>query len=193
VRFIMVDDPRSDESLMVAYGGGEAAAFDLLYGRHKGPLYRYLLRQCRIAAVAEELFQDVWMNLIRARSRYEPRARFTTYLYSLAHNRLIDYYRRQAAGVPLSYDDDPDDPLFERIAAAPERQPESQAQLRAAAQRLLELIAALPEAQREALLLREEAGLSLDEIAQATAVNVETAKSRLRYAVAKLRRAMEAN
>jgi RNA polymerase sigma-70 factor (ECF subfamily) len=130
------------------------------------------------------------MNLIRARDRYEPRARFATYLYSLAHNRVIDHYRKQARGVPLSYDDDPDDPLTERLPASEQWQPEQQLAATRQAQQLLELMARLPEAQREALLLREEAGLSLDEIAQATGVNVETAKSRLRYAVAKLREGM---
>jgi RNA polymerase sigma-70 factor (ECF subfamily) len=189
----MMDDARSDEALMLGYRDGDTGAFDLLYARHRGPLYRYLLRQCRIAAVAEELFQDVWMNLIRARDRYEPRAKFTTYLFSVAHNRLIDYYRRQAAGVPISYDDDPDDPLLDRLAASERAQPDTQADLRAQAQRLLVLIAELPEAQREALLLREEGALSVEEIAQATGVNVETAKSRLRYAVAKLRRGLEIN
>lgn len=186
----MMDDARSDEALMLDYRGGDPVAFDVLYARHKGALYRYLLRQCGVAAVAEELFQDVWMNLIRARDRYEPRAKFTTYLFSLAHNRLIDHYRRQAAGVPLSYDDDPDEPLFERIPASAQAEPDTQADLRAQAQRLLALIAELPEAQREALLLREEGALSVEEIALATGVNVETAKSRLRYAVAKLRRGM---
>lgn len=175
---------------MLAYRDGDVQAFDTLYARHRGALYRYLLRQCGIAAVAEELFQDVWMNLIRARERYEPRAKFTTYLFRLAHNRLIDHYRRQAAGVPLSYDDDPDDPLIDSLVATTPG-PAEQAALRADAERLLTLIGELPEAQREALLLREEGGLSLVEIAEATAVNVETAKSRLRYAVAKLKRDME--
>ena len=92
----------SDEDLMLAYAAGDAAAFDPLYARHKGGVYRYLLRQCRQGGVADELFQDVWMNLIRARASYEPTAKFATWLYRLAHNRLIDHYRasgRRAAGV----------------------------------------------------------------------------------------------
>jgi RNA polymerase sigma-70 factor (ECF subfamily) len=183
---------RSDEDLMLEYAAGDARAFEVLYGRHKGPLYRYLLRQCRLAAVAEELFQDVWMNLIRARARYEPRAKFATYLFSLAHNRLIDHYRQQGRGVPVSYDDDPDDSLLDRQPAAAQTQPDQQADLARRAGTLLRLIEGLPEAQREALLLREEAGLSLEEIAAATGVNMETAKSRLRYAVTKLRHGMQA-
>jgi len=81
----------SDEDLMLAYAAGDAAAFDVLYARHKGGVYRYLLRQCHHSGVADELFQDVWMNLIRARASYVASARFTTYVYKLAHNRLIDH------------------------------------------------------------------------------------------------------
>jgi RNA polymerase sigma-70 factor (ECF subfamily) len=76
----------SDEDLMLAYAAGDAAAFDAIYARHKGGVYRYLLRQCRDAGIAEQLFQDVWMNLIRVRTR-QPSAKFTTWLYTLAHNR----------------------------------------------------------------------------------------------------------
>lgn len=176
---------------MLAYRDGDSRAFESLYTRHKSPLYRYLVRQCREPAVAEELFQDVWMNLIRARTRYEVQARFTTYLYRLAHNRLIDHYRRGRSGIPVSYDDDPDDPLIERLAGPEAMRPDVQAGRTQDVQRLFALLAALPEAQREAFLLREEAGLTLEEIAAATGVATETAKSRLRYAVAKLREGME--
>lgn len=187
-----MSNTRSDEALMLDYAAGNAHAFEILYGRHKGPLYRYLLRQCRLPAVAEELFQDVWMNLIRARARYQPRAKFTTYLYKLAHNRLIDHYRQQGRGVPISYDDDPDESLLDRQPAATQTQPDTRVGLARQAGQLLKLIEGLPEAQREALLLREEAGMSLEEIAAATGVNMETAKSRVRYAVAKLRHGMQA-
>jgi RNA polymerase sigma-70 factor, ECF subfamily len=184
-----MDGSQTDEALMTLYQNGDARAFEMLYARHKGGLYRYFLRQCGVAATAEELYQDVWTNLIRARSNYEPRAKFTTYLYRLAHNRLVDHYRRAASGVPLSYDDDVDDqePLVERVADLPQRQPDNQLDARREAQRLRALIADLPEAQREVFLLSEEAGLSLKEIAQTIGVNAETAKSRLRYAIAKLR------
>ena len=74
----------SDEDLMLAYVAGDAAAFDVLYGRHRGGVYRYLLRQCRHRGIADELFQDVWTNLIRARASYAPTAKFATWLYRLA-------------------------------------------------------------------------------------------------------------
>lgn len=185
-----MDDPRSDEVLMLCYRDGDAGAFEPLYARHKGPLYRYLVRQCGQPAVAEELFQDIWMNLIRARERYEVRAKFKTYLFSLAHNRVIDYYRRQSNRLPLSYDDDPEDALIDRLSADPRLEPPHVADTQGQARRLLAALESLPEAQREAFLLREETGLSVEEIAAATGVNMETAKSRLRYAVVKLRRAL---
>ncbi len=186
---------RSDEELMLAYGHGDFKAFEFIYRRHKGALYRYLLRQCGKADVAEELFQDIWTNLIRARSRYQVRAKFTTYLFRLAHNRVIDHYRRQAhspiqtdrRGNPHGADDAVDvadlpDGDYEPI--------ENRLHLERVAARLLQLVDELPPAQREAFLLREEAGLSLEEIADVTGVNAETAKSRLRYAVVKLRNAL---
>jgi RNA polymerase sigma-70 factor (ECF subfamily) len=182
-----MNKPRNDEDLMLGYRGGDADAFEALYGRHKGALYRYLLRQCRVAAVAEELCQDVWLNVIRARERYEARAKFTTYLFHLAHNRLVDYYRRQANGLPVSYTDDP---LLEEVPDDRHVPNEKQLDLKRQAARLHELIAELPEAQREAFLLREETGLSMEEIAEVTGVNPETAKSRVRYAVSRLRRDM---
>lgn len=178
----------ADETLMLRYRDGDAAAFARLYARHKGPLYRYLLRQCGRPAVAEELFQDVWTKLIAARAGYTAQARFATYLYRVAHNRLIDHYRAGARGLPLSYAGDC--PEWVEVPAPAEQQPENREDRRRQAERLLELLAELPEAQREAVLLREEAGLSLEEIAQITGTGRETVKSRLRYALARLRRGL---
>ena len=171
---------------MLRYRDGDARAFEALYARHKGALYRYFLRQTG-SAIGEELFQDVWMNVIRTRERYEARAKFSTWLYRLAHNRLIDHYRRTAARVPVSYDSDTNETLLESVPDQPFREPDSELERRRLAQRLLAALAALPEAQREVFLLREEGGLSLEEIAAVTDSNLEAAKSRLRYALAKLR------
>lgn len=180
----------SDETLMLRYRGGDADAFELLYRRHKDPLYRYMLRQCGNHAVAEELFQDVWLNIIRTHTRYTVGARFQTFLYHVAHNRLIDHYRRSKNGaLPVSYDENA--PVMDATDndgshQQPERIIDGQRQL----QQLAELIDELPEAQREAFLLREESGLDLEEIAAITCVNTETAKSRLRYAMVKLRKGL---
>lgn len=181
----------TDEELMAGYRSGDTAAFDELYRRHKGPVYRYLLRQCRDAAAAEELFQDVWMNLIRARHGYVVSAKFTTYLYRIAHNRIVDHYRRRAPGGVVSLDDE-DCPALDEAAAPAAGGPDADYERAQWARRLLDLLAGLPAPQREAFVLQQEAGMSIEEIAAATGVSRETAKSRLRYALAKLRQGMEA-
>jgi RNA polymerase sigma-70 factor (ECF subfamily) len=179
----------SDEDLMLRFSGGDAAAFDALYARHRGGVFRYLLRQCRNHAAAEELFQDIWMNLVQARSRYRVEAKFTTYLYTLAHNRLMDHFRRGKGLDLVSLDQQGGDAL--EIPGSSAAQPERAAQSRQQARRLMELVAALPAAQREVFLMYEEGGLSLEQIAVATGANSEAVKSRLRYALAKLRDGMK--
>jgi RNA polymerase sigma-70 factor (ECF subfamily) len=176
---------RPDEELMSAYGAGDAAAFDVLYARHRGGVFRYLRRHTGNAALAEELYQDVWVKLIDARGRYEPQGKFATWLYTIAHNRLMDHFR--AAGrVSFATADDPeDDPLDD--VPAPDPRPEDVIARKQDAQRLLAALDALPAAQREAFVLQQEGELSVEEIAQVTGVTRETAKSRLRYALAKLR------
>lgn len=177
-----------DEDLMLAYAAGDATAFDALYVRHKGGVYRYVLRHCGHAGVTDELFQDIWMNVVRARASYIPSAKFTTWLYRIAHNRLIDHWR--ASGrvelVSASADDDCDDPLA-AIPGARNDEPEVRAGAREIGVRLKAALAALPPAQREAFLLHQEGGLELSEIAALTGAGIETVKSRLRYALTKLR------
>ena len=176
-----------DEDLMLAYAAGDAAAFDTLYARHKGGVYRYLLRQCRQGGVADELFQDVWMNLIRARASYVPSAKFTTWLYRLAHNRLIDHYRASGQVSLVSADDEAHADTVAALSAHQGDQPERRAENQELGARLKAAVAALPLAQREAFVLQQEGGLSLADIAELTGAGLETVKSRLRYASDKLR------
>jgi RNA polymerase sigma-70 factor (ECF subfamily) len=178
---------RSDEELMLAYAAGDAAAFEALYARHKGGVYRYLARQCRQAGIADELFQDVWMNLIRARASYAPTAKFTTWLYRLAHNRMVDHFRASGHLTLVSSDDEAHEETVITLPAARAHEPEPRAQNRELGERLRAAVATLPPAQREAFLLQPEGDLSLAEIASLTGVGVETVKSRLRYALSKLR------
>ena len=176
-----------DEDLMLAYAAGDAAAFDALYARHKGGVYRYLLRQCRHSGIADEMFQDVWMNLIRSRASYVPSAKFTTWLYRLAHNRLIDHYRASGLVSLVSADDEVHSDAVAALPADGDDQPERRAENHELGVRLKDAVASLPFAQRAAFLLQHEGGLSLAEIAALTGAGVETVKSRLRYAANKLR------
>ena len=183
------DEP-DDEASMLAYAGGDAAAFDRLYHRHKGGVYRYLVRQCKSPAIADELFQDIWMNVIRVRATYQPTARFTTWLYTLAHNRLVDHWRANGHVTLVSTDNDGDDATRDAVDALPGRrgdEPHVRTEARALGTRLSAALGALPPAQRDAFLLHQEGGLALADIATLTGVGIETVKSRLRYAMSKLR------
>lgn len=170
---------------MLAYRDGEAAAFEALYARHRGRLLRYLLHQCGRREQADEMFQEIWMAVIRARSTYAVSARFATWLYRIAHNRLIDGFRARGRlaefEVEVGAGDPPDCP------APASAQPERLLQRAQLAGRLLAAIEGLPAPQREAFLLATEGGLAVAEIASATGTGFETAKSRLRYAYARLR------
>jgi|HubBroStandDraft_1064217.scaffolds.fasta_scaffold00300_30 RNA polymerase sigma-70 factor, ECF subfamily len=179
-----------DARLMLRYRDGDADAFSALYARHKGPLYRYLLRQVRNAGAAADLFQEVWSRLIATRSRYEARAKFATYLFHIAHNCTMDFFRRdlrlhQHAASDAAHEhqiSEPEVPEYQR--------PDAMAEFAEQRSALLASLHALPQEQREAFLLHEESGLTIEEIARVTQVGVETAKSRLRYAVRKLKKSL---
>jgi RNA polymerase sigma-70 factor (ECF subfamily) len=186
----------TDEALMLAYGRGDAAAFERLYARHKGPTYRYLLRHTSERPVADELHQDVWMSVVRARERYAANARFKTWVYTLARHRLIDHWRARRGARFTSLDDDGAVETVDAQLAAESGDkrggdPLSTTIDAQAGQRLVVALADVPAAQRDAFLLHIEAGLSLEEIARLTGAPPETIKSRLRYAYRRLRAALE--
>lgn len=172
----------SDEELMLAYGRGDAGAFEVLYSRHRGPMFRFMLRQVRDHATAEEMYQEVWQRVIIARERYRPEAKFTTWLYQIAHNRLTDHWRAQSHRPPA-----PEDAVERAEREADPSTPERQLSAFEERRRLQLALEELPADQREAVMLRLEQELSLEEIAQITGVGRETVKSRLRYALDKLR------
>jgi RNA polymerase sigma-70 factor (ECF subfamily) len=180
----------SDEELMLAYRDGDAAAFERLYARHKGPLFRFVLRSIRERPVAEELYQEVWMRVVESRKRYEPQARFRTWLYTIAHNRMVDHWRRRGLSVVSLDAEDPEDRARREPPASPASNPERALEGRERLARFARALEALPPAQREAFLLREEGGMSVGEIAHVTGADEEAAKSRLRYALAKLKEAV---
>jgi RNA polymerase sigma-70 factor (ECF subfamily) len=178
-----------DSTLMLRYRDGDLRAFEMLYSRHKGSLYRYLQRLCRDSEAANDLFQEVWSKVIASRERYEVRAQFNTYLFRIAHNCAIDYFRRTGKVTAGQFADvnELEEILPGNEADRPDAQV-SQAQVKAAFKQALD---DLPAEQRDVFVLYEESGLSLEEIGKVTGVAMETAKSRLRYAVSKLRAALK--
>jgi RNA polymerase sigma-70 factor, ECF subfamily len=155
----------------------------MLYRRHRGTLYRFLLRTLRHRADADELFQDTWSRLIAARERYRAEAKFTTFLLQIAHNLVVDRFRRLK---PQASDEEAE-AVFRNLDAPESDQPERVLTEFEQRRRLQIALEELPEEQRVAFLLRVESGLGLDEIGEITGAGRETVKSRLRYALARIR------
>ncbi|MBP1127155.1 MULTISPECIES: RNA polymerase sigma factor [Pseudomonas] len=174
----------SDESLLVRYRTGDAAAFEALYARHRQGLYRFLVALCNKAELAEEIYQETWLSLIRSTTQPQGRASFRTWLFQIARNRLIDHWRKHGIHSPLhdSYD--------EQLHAQPDHDagPEQQLSLSRDQARLDAALQGLPDDQREVFLLRLHGDLDVPQIAALTNAPLETVKSRLRYAQQKLRR-----
>jgi RNA polymerase sigma-70 factor (ECF subfamily) len=179
-----------DGELMARYAAGDLQAFEALYRRHRRTLYRYLARHVRDPEVANDLFQEVWGKVIAVRERYEPRAKFSTFLYRIAHNCFIDHCRRHAGRPDLKATPVEDFVLENSLPTPPADLPDTRAELAETLARYRSALAALPPEQRDTFLLYEESGLSLKEIGAISGVSMETAKSRLRYALTKLRLAM---
>jgi RNA polymerase sigma factor (sigma-70 family) len=179
----------TDENLMLRFGRGDGAAFEALYKRHESRIFRYLYRNVRDEASANDLMQEVWFAVAHNAQRYQPTAKFSTWLFTLAHHRMVDMIRGSRHQQSLDADGEEGDgaSLHESLAADRGRQPEVLAQVQDDAAAVLSAVAQLPPEQRSAFLLQAEGELSVEEIASATGTSFETVKSRLRYARAKLR------
>lgn len=184
-----------DEDLMQAWVRGDMAAFDALYARHEGALLRFVRRVlgAKFSAQADEVFQDTWMRIVSARESFSPQgAKWRTWAFTIAHNLAVDRLRVSGREVALDPGDDESDPL-EWIAGALDLShpsSEDEAFWRAAGKQLLHCLDELPHAQRAAFLLHHEDGASVEDLARSLGLPFETAKSRVRYALQKLRGCM---
>jgi RNA polymerase sigma factor (sigma-70 family) len=181
----MTDAGETDEALISRYARGDAAAFTLLYRRHEMRVWRYLERNVGNHATADELLQEVWFAVARDAPRYQTSARFTSWLFAIAHNRMIDSVRASRPQVSLESLGYEAAPVVEQLTS--EATPLAAVLTRDQAGALKSALGQLPREQREAFLLQAEGDLSIEEISDITHSSFETAKSRLRYARTKLR------
>lgn len=171
---------KTDDQLMTAWSRGNRSAFDELYDRYKQPLYSYLIRSCANESLANELFQDVWLRVISRAEAFQHQGRFRSWIFTLAHNRLVDFYRKAENRTTNESVDGlttTDNPV---------KQAGNQEQFT----RFEQAVSTLPLEQKQAFYLREEGGFAIKEIADIQDITIEAAKSRLRYAYRKLRDVM---
>jgi RNA polymerase sigma-70 factor (ECF subfamily) len=182
----------SDEELMVRYAKGDEAAFEMILSRYTRPLFGFLCRYLGGVDRAEDVFQEVFYEVIRGRRSYRPRYRFAAWLFRIGRNRAVDRLRRNGVRKTESLDHpaNPHDNEGEAQVAkivTDDPDPESEAQSLELGKALEAALASLPADQREVFWLKERSGLSVGEIAVITGVSQNTVKSRLRYALEKLR------
>lgn len=188
----------SDEDLMLAYASGQAKAFEVLYQRHRRPVFNFILRSVHAPDLAEELMQEVFMRVIQNAENYTRSARFTTWLYTIARNICIDSYRRKKHRYTLSLqqpspalgEDAP--PLEQTIEDPDSKDRNENYTIHRKIHGLLEAaLQTLPDEQREVFLLREVSQLPFKEIASIVGTLENTVKSRMRYALEHLRKHLE--
>ena len=179
-----------DEQLMIQYREGDLHAFEELYNRHRVGLYRFISWRSPRTDWVDEIVQDSWANLHHARARYQPDASFRTYLYQIARNRLLDLLRQQHHLLASDMGTGTDGfDAFDALADAAHDvvTPDAALDQKQRHDSLHSALDALPGEQKEALVLQQFSGMSLEEIAEVVSAPVETVKSRLRYAMRKLR------
>lgn len=186
-------EPRTDEALMDEFRLGDADAFEILVGRHSRGLYNFLLRSVHAPARAEELLQEVLLRVIRSKDRYRRSARFTTWVYTIARNLCVDESRRarfrdhESLDAPLRRRRAPGSATLGSLLASEELMPDLVAESPRLRERLTTAVQRLPGEQREVFLMRSMAGMSFREIGETVGAPENTVKSRMRYALDKLR------
>jgi RNA polymerase sigma-70 factor, ECF subfamily len=186
--------PAADEVLMLRYKEGDLEAFEILLERYQQPLFTFVLRFCNDYHQAEDLVQEVFLRLIKSAKNYEPKAKFSTYIYTFAHNICVDNFRRgkKRKTTSLSQPIDVEQELTIEDTVKDERaNPEKDYRQKSLEKALQEAVAELPEEQREVFLLREQMNLPFEEIARVVGCLPSTAKSRMRYALQSIRTKLE--
>ena len=184
----MEPDLADDADLLRAHGAGDPHAFARLYDMYDRPCFLFIRRTLGThhADAAEDLHQETWIAISKNAAAFDPtKASFAAWLFTIARHKVWDHFRRQKVAVLAAAQDD-----ASMRVPDPGPTPHDQAETRELGLRLVSAVEALPLAQRGTFVMFAQAGLSLEEIAKATGVGVETTKSRLRYARAALRLAL---
>jgi len=180
---------------MLLYQKGDERAFEVLYWRHNRGIFNFISHFIGESGnQAEELLQDVFLKVVKASKRYEPSAKFTTWLYQIARNGCIDHFRKMKHRKTTSLAqpiDSEEEMVLESTIAGTDPSPEKAARISEVSLVLKEAIATLPEDQREVFLMREDLNLSFAEISELIECPVNTAKSRMRYALEHLRKTLK--
>ena len=193
-----VTDAHGDDELMAAYKAGDAGAYRVLVQRHHAPVYRFCLRALRNPEAAADATQEVFLRVVKYAPTWERRAKFTTWLYTLARNFCIDearkgrFRRTESLNETVAgHDESSGEERLDRTASevpSPERIVDNTRLRRAIDAALQEL----PDEQRDVFLLREMSGLQFKDIAEMTGTGENTVKSRMRYALAFLQKRLAA-
>jgi len=189
-----VSNDEADEVLLKAYRAGDVRAFERLVARHEKPVWNFIRRFVRDATTAEDLLQEVFLRVVKSADEWRGAAKFSTWLYTIARNLTIDHARRAVHRNAASLDAERDGgesttTLHDRIAST-DRRADEVATDRETKRRIDEAVAALPAEQREVFLMREVMEMPFAEIAAAVGASEPTVKSRMRYALEKLRAAL---
>lgn len=181
----------TDDELAAAFRAGDAEALGLLMERHKAAVYGYLLRLTGRQDAAEDIFQEVFLKLVRNPAAYGERERFRAWLFTVARNAAMDLFRREGtrAEVPLHGEGELAGPVD--YAASPEPGPEAAAGNKELGERIAAALGRLSEDQREVFYLRHYSGLSFKDIAGLLGLPIGTVLARMSRAAAQLRKYLE--
>ena len=189
-----MNEPASDEVLMLRYKDGDLSAFEVIIEKHQQPLFSFVYRFCNDYHQSQDLVQDVFLRLVKTSKQYEPKAKFTTYLYTIAHNVCIDHLRRKKRRNNVSLSDPVDQEnqtTLEDTMKDERANPQRDFEQKSFEQALHQAVENLPAEQREVFLLREQQNLAFDEIARIVGCLPSTAKSRMRYALQNIREKLQ--
>ena len=183
----------TDDQLVAAYAKGDNQAFDTLLKRHQSRVFSYIFSVVKNRDVADDIFQETFVKAITTikQGRYSESGKFSAWISRIAHNLIIDYYRQEKSENTLSADDDTVDVLNRReLCDTNIEEVMVSEQIHTDVRKIID---ALPDNQREVLMMRYYRDMSFKEIAEATDVSINTALGRMRYAILNMRRIAQEN